>query len=593
MTKTIKIIIAIALAAIVATGAILGGVFGSRAVAAKKQEQAERRAVQERQAAVDSVSNEFLLGLNENWVADMSVEELADTADAGDYIVFSGWADLVEDVLYNSPLQTAKIQALADAIKSEQASKLFADFDDNAALIIPLVKQVGFTSSDVSSLVYSLVYAFIDDGEATLESMKGRLIAIKSEKSAVNVQKNLAAVNTELDYLKFSSQERQSLLGALANAEGAIKELVSFAYTTSIGTLTDNMIEIIASEDGALSDVTDGEIQTVVNAMLSNVRSFKANMTTSEIEKLNNAIKTITDKFDGTLTTSGLFAQIVNYAKLAYVFTDSIPYLSSIAISVAGVVDVDFLTVIRDYSNNLDKYDSNESAVNLAVIAAKLTEQLFGDIDKAELLGLIDTLEKQAKTDYRRAFPLVLADFYINFMAYNGDTDEVLHPTIISEAMFEDIVGYTLMYTFLGTFEKTYYNFVDGKATDDDLRKAANNCPFDKFGIVNPYSRTDDTKRWFEYYMSETADVLYNMAVDYAPSLKADLYQCVEDYYAQDSVIKADTVLLASKALILPLPEGATDEERKAHQELIDSYISIARSSRVYGLSYLLGSIFK
>lgn len=593
MTKTVKIIIAILLAILVALGAVLGGVFGARAVAEKKQAEAERQAVQDRQEAVASVSREFLLGINENWEADMTTAQLENTADAGDYIVFFGWAKLVQEVLYESPLQTAKIKALANAIKSEQAGKLFDDFENNAELIIPLVKQVGFTSNDISALVYSLLYAFIDKGGATLGDMKDALAAVKSETSAVNVQKNLAAVNTELAYLSFSSAEKKELLGALENAENAIKELASFAYTTSIGSLTDNMINVIASEDGALIDVTDGEIQSVVNAMLGSIRSFKANMTTEEIAKLNNAIKTVTDKFAGNLTTSGLFASIVNYAKFAYVFTDSIPYLTSMAISAAGVVDVNFLTLIREYEDNKQAYTDNEKIANLSIISAKLTKQLFGDIDKAELVGLVDTLEKQAKTDYRRAFPIVLVDFYVNFVAYDSGTDETLHPSIVSKETFEDIIGYVIMYTFLTQFEQTYYKFVDGRATDDDLRKAANNCPFDKFGIVNPYSRTEDTKRWFEYYMAQTTDALYDMAVELAPTLKADLVQCLNDYYADESAIKTATEALAVKSLLVPLAEGATDAEKAAHQQKYEEYMDLAKASRAYGLAFLLSEIFK
>ena len=593
MTKTVKIIIAVSLAIIISVGAVLGGVFGARAVAERKQAEAEKQATQERQQAVDSVSREFLLGINENWSADMTVEELADTADAGDYIVFSGWAGLVEDVLFASPLQTAKIQVLADTIESEQAGKLFADFDSNAELLIPLLKQVGLTSNDVANLVYSLVYAFIDKGGATLGTMKDRLIEIKSEKSAVNVQKNLAAVNTELEYLTFASKEKAELLTALADAEGAIKELASFAYTTSIGSLTDNMIDIIASQEGALIDVTDGEIQSVVNAMLSNVRSFKANMTTTEIAKLNNAIKTVTDKFAGKLTTSGIFAQIVNYAKLAYVFTDSIPYLTSIVISTAGVVDADFLTVIREFDENKELYSDSEMTANLSVIAAKLTKQLFGNIDKAEIVGLIETLEKQAKTDYRRAVPLVAGDFFVNIMAYDSETDDTLHPSILSKETFEDVTAYVIMYMLLDRFEQTYYKFVDGRATDDDLRKAANACPFDRFGIVNPYSRTEDTARWFEFYMTSAADALYDLAVELAPTLKADLLQCVEDYCVENSPVKADTYTLAAKALVVPLEEDATDEEKQAHQQQLEEYLTLAKSSRSYGLAVLIGEIFE
>lgn len=592
MTKTVKITIIIGIVLVLSVGAVLGGVLGARAVEANRQRQAERQAFAERLGAVDSVETGVLGGINENWTTELTSAEIAALETAGDYVVYRGWADLVADVLFASNLQTAKIQALADAIHSEQGKKLFADFDGNAELIIPLLRQVGFTSSDIATLVYSLLCAFIENGSGALSQMKDTLVSIKSEVATANVNKNLAAVNTELTYLTFTAAEKQEILSALSNAERAIKELASFAYTTSINTLTDNMIEIIASEDGALSDVTDGEIQTVVNAMLQNVRDLKTKMTSEEIDKLNRAIEVITGKFDGNASTSGIFAQIVNYAKYVYIITDSIPYLSSVTIAAASVVDVEFLSVVREYVDNEAKYDNNLKDANMSAIAAKVLKAMFENIDRAELDGLVDTLEAQAKTDWRRALPLVAADFYINIMAYDSETEDTLHPTIITEDVLENIVVYVLTYALITKLENTYYAYLDGKATDDDLRKAANNCPFDKLGIVNPYSRTDDTRRWFEYYMTETASVLGNAAIELAPTLKADLTQCIDDYFEEDSVVKAKTELFASRSLISPLADDATDEQRQAQQEEYEEYVELAIASRAYGLGVLLREIF-
>ena len=52
MTKTVKIIIVIAVVLVVAAGAVLGGVFGARAVEKANQEKAARQAAFERQEAV-------------------------------------------------------------------------------------------------------------------------------------------------------------------------------------------------------------------------------------------------------------------------------------------------------------------------------------------------------------------------------------------------------------------------------------------------------------------------------------------------------------------------------------------------------------
>ena len=590
MTKSVKILIAILVCSVIAAGAVLGGVFGARAVADKKHREEEQAAYNARREAVDSVEREFLLGINENWA--LSDAELGQLETAGDYVVFKSWTELVKEELFKSNLQTAKITALSDALKSEQGQKLFEDFENNAELLIPLIRRVGFTSSDVSNLVYSFLCAFVDEGANVLNTARDQLVAVKSELNAVNVNKNLAAVNTELEYLNFSAEEKRNILADLADAENAIKELASFAYTTSITTLTDKMVEIIASEDGALSDITDGEIQAVVDAMLGNMRELKQNMTTSEIAKLNKAIKTITDNFDGNPSTSRIFSQIVSYARFAYVVTDSIPYLTSMVLASAEAVDAAFLTDVRTYVDYSSSSSEDLQLMNMSVISAKILKALYENIAKSDLLALLDTLETQAKSDYRRALPIVALDFYFNIMAYNDETEEVLHPDIIDNDTFLDETMYFLTYGLISNFERKYYDYLNGSATLDDVRKAANACPFDKLGISNPYSRDTNTREWFEYYMTETGKVLSETAKEIAPILKADLVACIDDYYADDSAVKRDTVLLAGMPLIAPLAEDATDEQTQAYEDLIEEYAQIVKSSRAFGLAFILQNVF-
>ncbi|MBQ9276094.1 MAG: hypothetical protein IJ226_00690 [Clostridia bacterium] len=592
MTKSVKILIAVLVCSVIATGAVLGGVFGARAVADKRHREEEQAAYDARREATASVEREFLLGINENWSAELSTEELKQLEDAGDYVVFKSWTELVKEELFDSGLQTAKITALADALKSEQGQKLFEDFENNAELLIPLIRGVGFTSSDVSDLVYSLLCAFVDKGGEVLKSARDTLVSIKTETNAVNVNKNLAAVNSELEYLNFSAEEKSEILADLADAENAIKELASFAYTTSVTTLTDKMVEIIASEDGALSDITDGEIQAVVDAMLGNVRDLKTSMTSTEIAKLNKAIKTITDNFDGNPSTSRIFSQIVSYARFAYVITDSIPYLTSMVIASAEAVDTEFLTDVRTYVDYSPSSNDDLKLVNISVISAKILKALYENIDRADLTALLETLETQAKTDYRRALPIVALDFYFNIMAYNDETEEVLHPDIIDNDTFYDETMYFLTYGLLSNFERTYYDYLAGSATLDDVRKAANACPFDKLGITNPYSRETNTREWFEYYMTETGKALSATATAIAPTRTADLVACIDDYYADGSAVKSDTIRLADMPLIAPLAEDATDEQKQEYEDLIAEYAQIVKSSRAFGLAFILQEVF-
>ncbi len=593
MTKSVKILIAVLVCSVIAAGAVLGGVFGARAVADKRHREEEQAAYEARKIAVSSVEREFLHGINEDWTENLTNDELAQLEDAGDYVVFKSWTELIKVELFDSNLQTAKITALSDALKSEQGQKLFENFENNAELLIPLIRGVGFTSSDVSNLVYSLLCAFVDKGADVLTSARDTLVKVKNEKTAVNVNKNLAAVNSELEYLNFSADEKKDILADLANAENAIKELTSFAYTTSITTLTDKMVEIIASEDGALSDITDGEIQTVVDAMLGNVRELKQRMTTSEIAKLNKAIKTVTDNFEGNPSTSRIFSQIVRYAKFAYVVTDSIPNLANVVTSAASVVDADFLRTVRAFVDSESKSNNDLKTANMSVVSARILKAFYEDIDKTDLLALLDTFEAQAKEDYRRALPIVALDFYFNVLAYNDETDEILHPEILDEDTVVEGAMFFLMYIALASFENKYYSYLDGTAKLKEVKDAAEWCPFKYYEISNPYSAENDVRNWFEYYIKETAKAMTESSAKLAPILKADLTACLDDYYAEGSSVKSDMLLLAGKPLISPLSDDATEEEKQAQQEKTDEYYGLAKSSRALGLAVAILELFK
>ncbi|MBO4380671.1 MAG: hypothetical protein J5815_00785 [Clostridia bacterium] len=475
MTKTVKIIIVIAVVLVVAAGAVLGGVFGARAVEKANQEKAARQAAFERQEAVASVKQNFLCGINQNWKRDMSDDELKELENAGDYVVFAGWTEFALNTLKNSPLQTAKINLFAEALASEDGKKLFEGFEDNSELLIPLLRSVGFSSDDVSYIVYALVEALIEDGATTLTEMKDKLQRVRSNSNASSVNENISAVSAEISYLTFTQAEKRDILSAISDAKGAIKELVSFAYTTSIETLTDDMVEVITSEDGALADITNSEIETVVDAALVNVRKLKAALTTEEIAKLNNAIKTITDKFDGRLATSRVLSRIVNYAKYVYIFTDSIPYLADIVISASGVVDADFLDIVKDYVQNKPEYSKQLENVNALVICARVEKQLLENIDKTKLNALIDVLGAQAETDYKRAIPIIALDAGVNLIsvATSEDKDDLveamLHPELWNESNLKKMIAVCAKFIQLARFEDAYFNYIEGNGTRDAL----------------------------------------------------------------------------------------------------------------------------
>ena len=600
MTKSLKIVFAVVLCLALSVGAVVGGIFGARAVEKNRREAAERQAIQERQEAVSSVENGVLSSVNEKWSDSLTSAEIANLEDAGDYMLAKGWADLIADVVYSSPLQTAKIRRLATAINSEDGKKLFADFEKNAGLIVPLLQDIDFTSGDVSALVCALLESLVDNTARMLGGVRDKLVPYMNlEKTSANVKRVLGSISAELEYVDFSASEKETMKNTLAEAKEGIEALVAFAYNSSI-----NSLSVIFDSEGALVDVTDTEVKTIVNTVLSGTRELKTKMTAENVEKLNAAILAVTNKFDGGIVTSKVFSQLVNWAKYAYVFTDSIPYVCDFLISAGDAVDTAFLNFAFDMHDEIDDSSSNQTIANMSVLSARLERAVFDGVGQARFEEFVQKLKAQALTDYRRALPIVIVDLFVNINSASIDEDgnTPMHTDIITEDVAKDTFAFLLASITLPNFERTYYDFTAGEATLDKLRIAANDCKFENIGIdSNPYSRETNTKEWFEFYVTSAKRKLGEISTRIAPALEADLLAYIGDYFAENSTLKAKTLAHAEREIIhsvAPIAEDATDEEREEYQAKIEArdgkigeYIESAKDARVYGVAFLLAVV--
>lgn len=317
-------------------------------------------AQKERANQTSRVEQTFLSGINEKWSANLSDEEIATLENAGDYVVTKGWTSLVCDVVNASSLQTAKIKSLADSLESEEGKKLLKEFSNNAELLVPMLKQIGLTASDVSTLAYDLISKLISDGRNTVSNIVDRLdnvkdVMIRNSASAAaleNVSANRAVLNLAKQSLNATDAQKSEMQSALSNAQSAMSELIAFAYDTSVNTLTDELYSKLFGDDGALSNVSESELATLVSALLSNVSRLKNALTQSEIEKLDVALDLFISNFDNKSISSAVYSQIIKYAKYAYMAVDVIPSLCDVALASKDVMSnkdfiTDFLSVVK------------------------------------------------------------------------------------------------------------------------------------------------------------------------------------------------------------------------------------------------------
>ncbi len=559
----------------------------------------------ERAAQSDRIEQIFLGSLNETWDVNLSNDDVSKVSNAGDYVVTQGWTRFVCDVIRDSSMQTAKIRSLADTLQSDDGKKLLKEFSDNAELLVPMLKQIGLTSNDVSSLAYDLIAKLINDGRSTISNIVDRLDNVKdimvanggSAAAVENVAQNRAVLNLAQQSLNATSEEKAQMQTALANAKNAMSELVSFAYDTSVNTLTDELYSKLFEQDGALSNVSESELSTLVGALLGNVKRLKNALTENEIEKLNTALNLFITEFDDKKISSQVYSQILIYAKYAYMAVDVIPSLCEIAEASEGVLSkkefiTDFLLTAKlDNDQTLDK---NTNAINKMILAARVIDGVMesGRFNAQNIKSLIERICKQGSEGYQKAMPVIVLDLLLNVSDImdnaQGGALTPSHPDIIDNDTFTIMVGALLFSARVEKMKQAYYDFElnSTKANLTKLYNEASLCGFE--GIlgesnpnVKPQNPDEETmpyiKNWYNWYIGKIEAVSVKVA-SCIDSVEKDLKAFVADYYADGS---------KSRDALKQIASWNIHSENIESEKIETEYFPVLLQSRILGASVL------
>ena len=559
----------------------------------------------ERAAQSDRIEQIFLGSLNEAWGVNLSNDDVSKVSNAGDYVVTQGWTRFVCDVIRDSSMQTAKIRSLADTLQSDDGKKLLKEFSDNAELLVPMLKQIGLTSNDVSSLAYDLIAKLINDGRSTISNIVDRLDNVKdimvanggSAAAVENVAQNRAVLNLAQQSLNATSEEKAQMQTALANAKNAMSELVSFAYDTSVNTLTDELYSKLFEQEGALSNVSESELSTLVGALLGNVKRLKNALTENEIEKLNTALNLFITEFDDKKISSQVYSQILIYAKYAYMAVDVIPSLCEIAEASEGVLSkkefiTDFLLTAKlDNDQTLDK---NTNAINKMILAARVIDGVMesGRFNAQNINSLIERICKQGSEGYQKAMPVIVLDLLLNVSDImdnaQGGALTPSHPDIIDNDTFTIMVGALLFSARVEKMKQAYYDFElnSTKANLTKLYNEASLCGFE--GIlgesnpnVKPQNPDEETmpfiKNWYNWYIGKIEAVSAKIA-SCIDSVEKDLKAFVADYYADGS---------KSRDALKQIASWNIHSENIESEKMETEYFPVLLQSRILGASVL------
>lgn len=554
-----------------------------------------------RQQAANDVGAAFTTGINSSWAWDMSDEAAAGVQNPGDYVMTRSWTGLICSVLENSSLQTGKITALANALSSNDGKTLLSDFASNAELLIPLLKQVGFTPNDVANLTYDLLCALVSDGAKTLSDMRDRLVSVREEMrkdltTTDSALKNVAdaIVSTDVAIKNFapSEQEKQDMISAFEQAKQPMNMLVSFAYNMSINAITDDLYSKLFDGSGALGSISESELQTLVNSLLSNVTSLSNSLDEQSVAKLNVALGLVIDKFDTNAISSSVYAQIVKYAKYAYMVVDIIPSVCDVVIAGGDVLaNESFLEDFIAVAKSSATLDEKTCTVNKAILAARAANGVLGgdSFTKEQLVAVIEKMGAQGIQEYQKATPIFALDLALNFSSLiesiEGDDAgkwNVSHKDVMDEDTLATVASTVLFFNKgFDTFKETYQKWTKGEATTSQLAMQASICGFDAFlseGQSNNYNVNTQTEQWYNYYVTTGLEAVNRKIAACMIKVENDLKAFVEDYYADGSDMKAAIKQLADMSIV---SQNLTEEE------IDGTYMPIFKRSCMLGFTFL------
>lgn len=544
-----------------------------------------------RTESVAVLKDKILGAMDEHWAGELDTASIAALDNAGDYVVAAGWADLICEVLKNSALQTGKLTALKNAVLSENGGKLLEDFAGNTELLIPLMRTADFTPTDISNVTYDLLCALVSECGSAVDAMQARLGTVKAQSGiSVAAALNIDECSLSLKIIKRdlvpSAKEKTEMLSAFADAKAPLGEIVQFAYNTSIGSITDGIFNALFSSDGALANITEGEISTVISAFISNAASLKGALDDGALEKLNKAINLIIDKFDGGNGASPLYSQIVQYAKYANMFVDSIPAMCDVFSSAVSAFDLQLISQLRAVAG--ESVSDDAWTINNAKIAAKIALKIKEDFTAAELSGIIANLAERSTGEYQKAIPLFFLDIALNistWFEYGDSKVEIVgrHQDIMNAADVDVMVG-TVIFSF--AWDEAYKKYTSGKYPADEVTGAVSACSFGAFGVENPYDIfLEDgnlNPQWFNYYATKGVEQVNAKALAVRENVVKDINKFISDFYEDGSAVCALIEEISNWQFVTEI----SDEEYARYEKK-------ALQSDLIGLIGVLGMIFK
>lgn len=563
----------------------------------KGQTDAELRA-----AAVDGFVDGAIAAAGEGWKTEMTNPEIAALARPSSYIVSSAWIKRTGELLSASSVSTAKIQALAEYVATDEAKALLRSESFDFEKFVSAFSEIGFTSADTQEIVFALLVE-LADGQAIFTAVKDTLGAVYQYASGSKLN-DIKATQTAVEALLGAYESNNGLRASIEAAENGICSIVDMAYQGMYmfgsGETGDGLYAIIeAMNAGALSDISKADAYTYLASFLSQAAAMRDKFTAEEVSLLSDTLGKLDDAFGGlTLPSSlriggmlGYFGEMKFAADWMYYALDTVYNAGSALLNEKdgqGALTYRFIDRLFGYAEAADglkdetakEYNSYILYTELLLAAEK--EGAFGDKLAAQLA------QYASETDMDNLINLFACSALFDIWVYDGQSENI--EDMIEPEQYRSI-SIVVTGIYVNSFKDAYAQGLESgdyaklrTRYEQLVARVKSLC--EEFGVsapswVNSSAPGTITADWYSTVVSGAESVVNAAAdkitsdetADYREIATEHIKAAIEKFLSRSSVRSALESLASAEFATADMSSQATEQWKRDIESLVKAFM--------------------
>ena len=563
----------------------------------KGQTDAELRA-----AAVDGFVDGAIAAAGEGWKTEMTNPEIAALARPSSYIVSSAWIKRTGELLSASSVSTAKIQALAEYVATDEAKALLRSESFDFEKFVSAFSEIGFTSADTQEIVFALLVE-LADGQAIFTAVKDTLGAVYQYASGSKLN-DIKTTQTAVEALLGAYESNNGLRASIEAAENGICSIVDMAYQGMYmfgsGETGDGLYAIIeAMNAGALSDISNADAYTYLTSFLSQAAAMRDKFTAEEVSLLSDTLGKLDDAFGGlTLPSSlriggmlGYFGEMKFAADWMYYALDTVYNAGNALLNEKdgqGALTYRFIDRLFGYAEAADGLkDETAKEYNSYILYAELLlaaekEGAFGDKLAAQLA------QYASETDMDNLINLFACSALFDIWVYDGQSENI--EDMIEPEQYRSI-SIVVTGIYVNSFKDAYAQGLESgdyaklrTRYEQLVARVKSLC--EEFGVsapswVNSSAPGTITADWYSTVVSGAESVVNAAAdkitadetADYREIATEHIKAAIEKFLSRSSVRSALESLASAEFATADMSSQATEQWKRDIESLVKAFM--------------------